>query len=112
MDSKVLTTIAVTGFSVAFFHAAIPTHWLPFVLTGRVQKWSRGRTNCCGRVSCGGLLVVLVDACEFAVAVFVVFEPMETLLANLGGCPSWRLRLLLCVSGSVGIGGGGFEWVI
>ena len=34
----------MTGFSVAFFHAAIPTHWLPFVLTARVQKWSKSRT--------------------------------------------------------------------
>lgn len=34
----------MTGFSVAFFHAAIPTHWLPFVLTARVQKWSKART--------------------------------------------------------------------
>ena len=44
MDSKVFTTIAVTGFTVAFFHAAIPTHWLPFVLTARVQGWSKART--------------------------------------------------------------------
>lgn len=44
MDTKVLTTIAATGFSVAFFHAAIPTHWLPFVLTARVQQWSKART--------------------------------------------------------------------
>lgn len=44
MNSQMLTTIAVTGFSVAFFHAAIPTHWLPFVLTARVQKWSKPKT--------------------------------------------------------------------
>lgn len=44
MNPSVLTTIAITGFSVAFLHAAIPTHWLPFVLTGRVQKWSRAKT--------------------------------------------------------------------
>jgi len=44
VDSKVFTTIAATGFSVAFFHAAIPTHWLPFVLTARVQQWSKART--------------------------------------------------------------------
>ena len=44
MTAGVLTTIAVTGFTVAFVHAAIPTHWLPFVLTARVQKWSRSRT--------------------------------------------------------------------
>ena len=44
MDQTVLTTIALTGFSVAFFHAAIPTHWLPFVLTSRVQGWSASKT--------------------------------------------------------------------
>jgi nickel/cobalt exporter len=44
MNDSVLTTIAVTGFSIAFFHAAIPTHWLPFVLTARAQRWSRTKT--------------------------------------------------------------------
>jgi ABC-type nickel/cobalt efflux system permease component RcnA len=44
MNSAVLTTVAATGFSVAFFHAAIPTHWLPFVLTARARGWSRAKT--------------------------------------------------------------------
>jgi ABC-type nickel/cobalt efflux system permease component RcnA len=44
MNQAVLTTIAVTGFGVAFFHAAIPTHWLPFVLTSRVQGWNKSKT--------------------------------------------------------------------
>ena len=44
MNDSVLTTIAITGFSIAFFHAAIPTHWLPFVLTARAQRWSRAKT--------------------------------------------------------------------
>ena len=44
MSQAVLATLAITGFGVAFFHAAIPTHWLPFVLTSRVQRWSRART--------------------------------------------------------------------
>lgn len=44
LNEAVLTTIAVSGFAVAFFHAAIPTHWLPFVLTARVQHWSYPRT--------------------------------------------------------------------
>ncbi len=43
MQSPVLTTIAATGFTVAFFHAAIPTHWLPFVLVARARGWSRGK---------------------------------------------------------------------
>jgi len=44
VTDAVFTTIIVTGFTVAFLHAAIPTHWLPFVLTARVQKWSRAKT--------------------------------------------------------------------
>ncbi len=44
MNQSVLTTIAITGFGIAFFHAAIPTHWLPFVLTARAQRWSRPKT--------------------------------------------------------------------
>jgi nickel/cobalt exporter len=44
MHSTVLFTIAATGFTVAFFHAAIPTHWLPFVLIGRARRWSSAKT--------------------------------------------------------------------
>ena len=44
MKDSVLTTIAITGFGIAFFHAAIPTHWLPFVLTARAQHWNRSKT--------------------------------------------------------------------
>ncbi|MEP6955540.1 MAG: hypothetical protein ABI883_01850 [Chthoniobacterales bacterium] len=44
MNNTVLTTIAITGFGVAFFHAAIPTHWLPFVLAARAQRWTHFKT--------------------------------------------------------------------
>jgi nickel/cobalt exporter len=44
LTPAVLTTLIVSGFSVAFFHAAIPTHWLPFVLAARVHHWSHART--------------------------------------------------------------------
>ncbi|HYD82682.1 MAG TPA: hypothetical protein VEA63_01490 [Opitutus sp.] len=44
MNSAALSTIAVFGFTVAFFHALIPTHWLPFVLVARARKWSRVKT--------------------------------------------------------------------
>ena len=39
-----LTTLAATGFTVAFLHAAIPTHWLPFVLVARARGWTHGKT--------------------------------------------------------------------
>jgi len=44
MATGLFTTIAITGFTVAFLHAAIPTHWLPFVLAGRAQRWNRPKT--------------------------------------------------------------------
>lgn len=44
MDSTGLSTIAVTGFTVAFLHAAIPTHWLPFVLVARARGWRHSKT--------------------------------------------------------------------
>src|SRR3954470_3326692 len=44
MTPAVFTTLIISGFGIAFFHAAIPTHWLPFVLAARVHHWSRART--------------------------------------------------------------------
>jgi ABC-type nickel/cobalt efflux system permease component RcnA len=66
MNSAVLTTIAATGFTVAFFHAAIPTHWLPFVLVSRARRWSRGKTllvaafSGLGHVTLTGLLGLVI----------------------------------------------------
>jgi len=67
MNSTVLTTIAITGFTIAFLHAAIPTHWLPFVLTGRVQKWSRSKTLLVTAI-CGSGHVLFTAILGFLVA--------------------------------------------
>ena len=44
MSSAFLLTLTATGFSVAALHAALPTHWLPFVVICRARGWSRRRT--------------------------------------------------------------------
>jgi len=44
MNEALLGSIAATGLTVAFLHAALPTHWLPFVLAGRRQGWARNKT--------------------------------------------------------------------
>jgi nickel/cobalt exporter len=54
LDQALLGTIALTGFSVAFVHAMMPTHWLPFVLAGRGQGWSHARTMAITAVAGGG----------------------------------------------------------
>jgi nickel/cobalt exporter len=71
MHSPVLTTVAATGFTVAFFHAAIPTHWLPFVLVGRARRWARGKTIAItllaglGHVAVTSLLGLVIAWCGF-----------------------------------------------
>jgi len=32
--------LVLTGLTIALLHAAIPTHWLPFVVVGRARGWS------------------------------------------------------------------------
>lgn len=44
LEQPVLMTLLAGGLAAAFLHAAIPTHWLPFVLVGRAQRWSLPRT--------------------------------------------------------------------
>jgi hypothetical protein len=44
VNTTFFASVAATGFAVAFLHAALPTHWLPFVLVGRAQRWTTGRT--------------------------------------------------------------------
>ncbi len=54
MSSTFLVTLSATGFSVAALHAAIPTHWLPFVMIGRARGWSRRRTLAAVALAGGG----------------------------------------------------------
>ena len=44
MKLSVLLSICSTGLAVSFVHSILPTHWLPFVLAARGQKWTTGRT--------------------------------------------------------------------
>lgn len=62
-------TIVVTGLSVAFLHAALPTHWLPFVLAGRRQRWDHGKTLAVTALAGGGHVFFTVVLGVF-VAVF------------------------------------------
>lgn len=44
MSGSMFLSLLASGFAVAFLHGALPNHWLPFVLVGRRQGWSGGRT--------------------------------------------------------------------
>lgn len=42
-DQTMLLSLLGAGFATAFLHAALPTHWLPFALVGRAQRWTVDR---------------------------------------------------------------------
>ncbi|HEY6111456.1 MAG TPA: hypothetical protein VIV62_02960 [Chthoniobacterales bacterium] len=44
MTDVVFVSILLTGLVVAFLHAIIPTHWLPFVVAARAQRWNNAKT--------------------------------------------------------------------
>jgi len=83
MQSTVLTTVAATGFTVAFLHAAIPTHWLPFVLVARARSWSRGKALAV--MALAGVGHVLLTSLLGLVIAFFGFELDE----NFGEAFPW-----------------------
>lgn len=48
----------VAGLSVSFLHSILPNHWLPFVLAGRAQKWSMGKTLSVVTLAGGGHVLI------------------------------------------------------
>ena len=68
LDQTMLLSLLGAGFATAFLHAALPTHWLPFVLVGRAQRWTldrimaavvvAGLTHVAVTAMVGGLIVV------------------------------------------------------
>ena len=43
LEQPVILSVLGAGLVTAFLHAALPTHWLPFVLVGRAQRWTLPR---------------------------------------------------------------------
>ena len=60
LEQPVLWSLLGGGFAAAFLHAALPTHWLPFVLVGRAQRWSLPRSLMA--VSAAGLAHIATTA--------------------------------------------------
>ncbi len=67
LQHPVLLSVLGAGFAAAFLHAALPTHWLPFVLVGRTQCWSLPRLL--GAVTAAGLAHIAATAAVGALIV-------------------------------------------
>jgi len=55
---EIYVSLVLAGLSVSFFHAILPNHWLPFVLAGRAQRWSLGRTLWVTALAGGGHVLI------------------------------------------------------
>jgi len=73
----------------AFLHAALPTHWLPFVLVGRAQRWSLTRSLLA--VAAAGLAHIATTVVVGSLIVAVGLA-LDTLVA---GFLPWLSALLL-----------------
>ena len=67
IQQPILLSLLGAGFVTAFLHAALPTHWLPFVLVGRAQRWSLAQIL--GAVAAAGLAHIAVTALAGALIV-------------------------------------------
>lgn len=88
MISNELLPFLLTGLTVALLHAALPTHWLPFVLAGRAQKWSFKRTASILFIAGAGhvLTTSLIGAAVvwFGIQLHESFEHILVIIASLG----------------------------
>ena len=60
LPQPVLLSLLGIGFATAFLHAALPTHWLPFGLVGRGQRWTLPQVL--GAVTAAGLAHIVSTA--------------------------------------------------
>lgn len=73
-SSTLLASIAL-GFAVAFMHAALPTHWLPFVLVGRDRQWPARKTLGVTLMAGAGHVLVTVALGMLVLAGGLVIQP-------------------------------------
>ena len=86
MNEALFGSLAATGFVIAFLHAALPTHWLPFVLVGRAQGWSGRKTLGVTMLAGGGHIASTVAlGLLLTVAGMALHERFGPLLARAAG---------------------------
>lgn len=76
MSDFSILPILVTGAMIAVLHAAIPTHWLPFVLAAKSQKWSWSKTSSILLIAGMGhvIMTTLLGALLFALGLGVYHQ--------------------------------------
>src|SRR5207244_7534860 len=107
LSGALFLTIVATGFGVAFLHAALPTHWLPFALASRGQGWSHGKTMLITALAGlgHGAFTTLLGALVVTIG-YVLSERDQTLFHVIAGGALIAFGLFYLVTQLSGRGGG------
>ena len=97
MESPTLAPLLLAGFGIALAHAALPTHWLPFVAASRAQGWSRTRTLAVTTLAGGGHVLFTI-----------VLGALVTLLGM--GVQQWAAGVFPYLAATVLMGFGLYYW--
>lgn len=94
MNLDPLVPIAGAGFVVALLHAALPTHWLPFVLVGRAHAWSGRKVMAVAALAgAGHVLLTLLLGLALLSAGIAVQPRMGALFARVVGAVIFAVGL-------------------
>lgn len=87
MNNFSLLPILMTGLFIAVLHAMIPTHWLPFVMASRSQKWTWSKTQSILLIAGLGhvIMTTFLGAILFVVGLGVYHQIENYFLSIAGG---------------------------
>jgi nickel/cobalt exporter len=78
-------------FSIAFFHALAPDHWLPFAAIGRAQKWSKLKLLWITFISGLGHVGISIIFSVIGIALGFSLSKIKALEGNRGQIALWLL---------------------
>lgn len=110
LTDPLLLSLLGAGLLAAFLHAALPTHWLPFVLVGRAQAWGLPRVLAASTAAAGAHIAVTTAAGLLLLAVGLMVDawvrgvlPLAA-AALLVGLGVWHLVRALSRRSVIGVG--------
>jgi nickel/cobalt exporter len=78
-------------FSIAFFHALAPDHWMPFAAIGRAQKWSKLKLLWITFISGHGQVGISIIFSVIGIALGFSLSKIAALEGNRGQIALWLL---------------------
>ena len=86
-----LWILIVSTFSIAFFHALAPDHWMPFAAIARAQKWSKLKLSWVTFISGLGHVGVSIILGVIGITLGFSLAKLKSLEGNRGEIALWLL---------------------